>query len=558
MDKGIIKKGATDRTTLIDTVISIIENKLGAAQNEMFRAVIDSVFDGMDRDGDRIKNTLKNRRLLVLVDNVFTDFAKGKGLEVGATVISGVTKVINYNEKYFSLFTKPAELAPLQETTINTLSDWLGITDKGLLKPNGYLETLINDPRIRNQVKDITLKTVVNQSGFFETKKVLRQYLTDTEENGGAGALRKYYRNFVYDTISTVDRTASKLTADKLKLNYAIYEGGLIKTSRKFCITHNGKVYSREEIADFDPKEAKPPGYNPFTDLGGYACRHHLNWIPDAVAFAMRPELRLKPVPKKPEAAAVKPPEVVKPFTGDRQQTAKDLTASFEKAGYKVKSVEFHKDMTKEQVNRYSKQVDKLLTEYDTVRIGKDQNPVIKFSSGGGTFGYVAPALYGESLREINFGHRTDAGRADAARVTNYDWKYSGRQDRNFAAKSKVDPENLDIATVTHEFAHVISLEVQAQAFKPYDDRLEPFWTELASIKRRYSTEVGKYLKYGAKGTFEENTNKLNEIYLGDYASTKLVEFMAETFTEYKLKSNPSKYAKEAGKLIDKYFKRKK
>jgi hypothetical protein len=31
---------------------------------------------------------------------------------------------------------------------------------------------------------------------------------------------------------------------------------------------------------------------------------------------------------------------------------------------------------------------------------------------------------------------------------------------------------------------------------------------------------------------------------------------MAEGFTEYKLSSNPTKYAKEIGKLIDKYFKK--
>ena len=31
---------------------------------------------------------------------------------------------------------------------------------------------------------------------------------------------------------------------------------------------------------------------------------------------------------------------------------------------------------------------------------------------------------------------------------------------------------------------------------------------------------------------------------------------MAEGFTEYKLNSNPSKYALEVGQLIDKYFKK--
>jgi hypothetical protein len=43
---------------------------------------------------------------------------------------------------------------------------------------------------------------------------------------------------------------------------------------------------------------------------------------------------------------------------------------------------------------------------------------------------------------------------------------------------------------------------------------------------------------------------------LGTYASKNIDEFMAEGFTEYKLSSNPSKFAIEIGKLIEKYFKK--
>jgi len=109
-----------------------------------------------------------------------------------------------------------------------------------------------------------------------------------------SGRMSQYYRNFVYDTYSQVDRATGEVYAEKLGLQFAVYEGGIIKTTRKFCRERNGKVFHRTEIEKFDPKVAKPPNYNPFTDLGGYGCRHHLNWIPEALAYIMRPDAKGK------------------------------------------------------------------------------------------------------------------------------------------------------------------------------------------------------------------------------------------------------------------------
>ena len=41
------------------------------------------------------------------------------------------------------------------------------------------------------------------------------------------------------------------------------------------------------EIKKFNPKEAKPPNYNPITDCGGFNCRHHWNWMSNSLAKAM-------------------------------------------------------------------------------------------------------------------------------------------------------------------------------------------------------------------------------------------------------------------------------
>jgi len=288
-----IQKLTGDRTKLVDAIISEMEKQVGSAQQELLRTIVEDFVEKLETDeAGNIKNTLGNKRKLDLLDRVYNQYVQQSGVKIVETIVKGVSEVLNFNGKYYGIFTTKAQLGKIMADTRDQIGDWLGITKRGGLVENGYLNRLLSDPTIRNTVRDSVFKSVVSQKGFFEVKKDLKNYIAGNPQK--AGALQQYYRNFVYDTFSQVDRTQAKIFADKLGFEYAIYEGGLIKTSRKFCRDRNGKVFTKKEIADFDPPEAKPPNYNPFTDLGGYGCRHHLNWIPEAVAFALRPELRNK------------------------------------------------------------------------------------------------------------------------------------------------------------------------------------------------------------------------------------------------------------------------
>jgi molecular chaperone GrpE (heat shock protein) len=286
-----VKRLAADRTVLIDDIIGQMEKSVGKAQAALVETVITDFVDTLDQNEDgTIKNTLANKRKLQTLERVYNKFVSESGIEVVNTIIKGVSDVMNFNGKYFGVFTQPAQLGKIMAETKTAIGDWLGITNRGGLVENGYLNKLLTDQGIRNTIKDSMFKSIVSQKGYQATKSALKDYIAGNQQQ--TGALQKYYRNFVYDTFSQVDRTQQKMFADKLKMTYAIYEGGLIKTSRAFCKARNGKVFSSEEIEKFDPKEAKPPNYNPFTDLGGYGCRHHLNWIPETLAFALRPDLR--------------------------------------------------------------------------------------------------------------------------------------------------------------------------------------------------------------------------------------------------------------------------
>lgn len=286
----LIAQSAGDRTRLIDALWEELESKIAGAQRSLLQTFITQWVDKLDADDTgHIKNTLKNKRALDKIQDVFQQFVKVDGLDIVQTIIDGVDKITGFNNKYFKLFTANADLIPIQPQVTTLLESWLGLNGNGWLTGNGYLSKLISDPRVLNELQNLGLRAVVGQQGFQDFKSQLGDFIDGNKSQ--AGLLQKYSRNFAYDMYSQVDRATAKTYATKLNLGYAIYEGGLIKTSRAFCKEHDGNVYTQEEIDGFDPKEAVPPNYQPEIDLGGYGCRHHLNWVPEAIAFMLRPEL---------------------------------------------------------------------------------------------------------------------------------------------------------------------------------------------------------------------------------------------------------------------------
>ena len=285
--KDLVKQ----RDEMITLLNSRFEGTIQEAQGGLLKQFMSKFVDllQVDENGN-IAPTAYNKNMLLTIDKLFTDYGKQHNVAVLATLLNSVGSVLDFNAKYYSNFTKPAELLPLKKKAISNVQGWLGIDDK-TANENGYLSTLVKSDAVKNQLKDLSMRAVYSQKGWQKTKQEIKDFI-DGKDGKSLGALEKYYRNYSYDLISQVDRATAKTYADDLKFEFAIYEGGLIETSRPFCEEHNGKVYHISEILKFDPPTAKQPNYNPITDLGGYACRHHLNWIPTSLALMMRPDAK--------------------------------------------------------------------------------------------------------------------------------------------------------------------------------------------------------------------------------------------------------------------------
>lgn len=160
----------------------------------------------------------------------------------------------------------------------------------------------------------------------------------------------------------------------------------------------------------------------------------------------------------------------------------------------------------------------------------------IRFKSTQSSYGVVK--RYGSTGRfaEINFGNKLTP-------FADHKYVEGATSLRQF---SRVDLSNHKYATLVHEFTHVISTDFAALAIK--DKEQMEFFKELGVLQKNYVKDFAKAQAKSPKAAYE--------MHLGRYAHTNLNEFMAEGFTEYKLSSNPSKYATEIGKLVDKYFKK--
>lgn len=192
--------------------------------------------------------------------------------------------------------------------------------------------------------------------------------------------------------------------------------------------------------------------------------------------------------------------------------------------------------LTLEEMNARAKAINDLTRDYNlnpSMLPGEDIK--LSFKSSGTSYGRVKTFDRKVQIHSINFGSK-NASILERGRLT---------ERQHF--KSKVDTDKFNIATVVHEFAHVMAVTHHVALSGP---EIKAFFTELRVLKNAYSNELADLSRNGII------QKEYYEIHLGTYANTNLNEFMAEGFTEYKLSSNPSKYAIKIGNLIDKTFKK--
>jgi hypothetical protein len=270
------------------------------------------------------------------------------------------------------------------------------------------------------------------------------------------------------------------------------------------------------------------------TGIGGGVSARTSQLIGDEIVTARKPATDITSRERAQEFTS-------KPNQAKDIKEAKDIfTNKLKEVNIGVSKISVGRGISIDNMNRFINQFTELSSKYkiSDLRAGSKVN--LRFTGGSGYGGQVRYFDSGR-LSEIDLGKGYNA-RSDFHKEYIKKSRSPDKQNTFFSdrGKSIVDEDNLEIATLTHEFAHYIDNIDTSTLTKT-------FWKELDDIRSEYSSERLKYIK-------ERNIKKFNEINLGNYAGTSRDEFFAEGFTEYELRSNPSKYATKIGELTKKYF----
>jgi hypothetical protein len=148
--------------------------------------------------------------------------------------------------------------------------------------------------RLVEPIRQAMLEGIATGSGYTDLLTNLQGIITGTDST--EGYLLRYSRQIVSDSLAVTDREFTRIVAEDLGLEWYLYAGGEMDTTRCFCDERNGKYYHFKEIQAWGRGEdVGPCGYpwagmftgtnesTIFAYVGGYNCQHSLLPVSESI-----------------------------------------------------------------------------------------------------------------------------------------------------------------------------------------------------------------------------------------------------------------------------------
>jgi len=211
--------------------------------------------------------------------------AEGSGL--GVWIGKKILDLLGLNRLYFKSFVdEGVETAADLARNATMLRLGYDIETERLI-PGGWLDDLARNTQVGQIVGNQINRALATRQGLGEFRRNFKQVFTDPN---GLGIVERHFYTNSFDMFQQYDRAISKQYADELELDYFLYSGTVKDNTRDFCRARVGRVFTREEIESWASLSwsGKPKGYNPYTDQGGFNCRHGLDPISEELAESIK------------------------------------------------------------------------------------------------------------------------------------------------------------------------------------------------------------------------------------------------------------------------------
>ena len=262
----------------LDKIIEKTDKQFALFEKLLYNTILNYFVNGLNIKQWRVELTDSNRRLVNSLDQNTSSI-------LGPTFNAIKTYILESIWNYVGL-----GVGRIKKYDVRAVEISDPVIDRIKKHSATTVNTVMNLERIYLDVKEQSIRLMARPEGI--SLKELREQLQTLVVDKGLA--QKYYKRWTHDIYSQYERVAANEVRKSLNLTFAIYQGGLIRDSRSFCIQRNGKCFIEKEIIKWESLNwiGKPEsGYNAINDLGCYNCRHRLDWISDNLGWRLRPDL---------------------------------------------------------------------------------------------------------------------------------------------------------------------------------------------------------------------------------------------------------------------------
>lgn len=255
---------------LIVESTELFGNRVYLAEKRLYNEFL-SLLNKLEIEDGYIKQNAANRAILAKAEQSFNDSISQSGYQDAINkALDTIPRIDTINTAYFESVDSAFQvnrrfLSSLQANTIKTLETTL---------LNEGLQAEIKTPLLN------ILNQNINAGGSFQGMlDQVRGYIEGTPDR--EGKLLRYSKQLLKDTLFQYSRAYQESVTSDLGLDWYLYEGGLMQTSRPFCVARAGKFWHRKEIESWASltwagQAEGTTESSIFVLVGGYNCQHSL------------------------------------------------------------------------------------------------------------------------------------------------------------------------------------------------------------------------------------------------------------------------------------------
>lgn len=277
-----------EREKAIEAAENALKRKVSRLQESLYSSLLAIITDLKTDPEGNILFTAGNISTTRKVDTVFSSFSKQVQKGFVGWLKNRVAELAGLNRRYINAVDSNFGSKGLEERALNILMKNLGYdVAKDSIIAGSWLDGLTS----HNDVKLATFQRINSaMAGGMDMKTFKARFRADYSDGGSLGLLSRHYQGHVGNLFQGSDRTLSDIMAKEAKLDYFVYTGGIIATTRPFCKKHNGKVFHRSIFKKWDGETwvGKIKGAPTIQVGGGYGpCRHNWGWVTADTAARM-------------------------------------------------------------------------------------------------------------------------------------------------------------------------------------------------------------------------------------------------------------------------------